>query len=76
MEENNMMKPNPHCPVIDINGFIEKGKEFDIDITLPDVYERKYHKFQKTEARESILRHFYLRGIYLYRLILGGFCRL
>ena len=36
MEENNMMKPNPHCPVIDINGFIEKGKEFDIDITLPE----------------------------------------
>ena len=36
MEENNMMKPNPHCPVIDIDGFIEKGKEFDIDITLPE----------------------------------------
>lgn len=36
MEENNMIKPNPHCPVVDIDGVIEKGKQFDIDITLPE----------------------------------------
>ena len=36
MEKNNTMNQNPHCPVIDIDGFIEKGKEFDIDITLPE----------------------------------------
>lgn len=36
MEENNMMKPHPHCPLVDVDGVIEKGKQFDIDITLPE----------------------------------------
>ena len=35
MEENNMLKPKPHCPV-DINGLIAKGKQFDLDIVLPE----------------------------------------
>lgn len=31
-----MNKPNrPHCPVIDVNGLISNGKQFDLDITLP-----------------------------------------
>ena len=40
--ENNIMniemnKPNkPHCPVIDVNGLISDGKQFDLDITLPE----------------------------------------
>ena len=34
--EDNMMKPQPHCPVIDIDGFISNGKQFDLDITLPE----------------------------------------
>lgn len=28
-------KKKPHCPVVDIDGFIAKGKQFDLDITLP-----------------------------------------
>ena len=24
------------CPIINVDGFIEKGKQFDLDITLPD----------------------------------------
>lgn len=36
MEENNMMRPNPHCPVIDIDGFVSNGKQFDLDISLPE----------------------------------------
>ena len=24
------------CPVIDVDGFIEKGKQFDLDIRLPE----------------------------------------
>ena len=37
MEENEELKrPGPHCPVIDVNGFIEKGRQFDLDIRLPE----------------------------------------
>ena len=28
-------RPEPHCPVVDIDGVIADGKQFDIDITLP-----------------------------------------
>ena len=36
MENNNYnFKPEPHCPVIDIDGVIADGKQFDLDITLP-----------------------------------------
>ena len=37
MEENiELKRPGAHCPVIDVEGFIEKGKQFDLDITLPE----------------------------------------
>ena len=41
MEEKNMnidmeMKKRPHCPVIDVNGLISNGKQFDLDIVLPE----------------------------------------
>ena len=38
MEENivEFNKPGGHCPVVDVNGFISKGKQFDLDITLPE----------------------------------------
>ena len=26
----------PHCPVVDVDGFMAKGKQFDLDITLPN----------------------------------------
>ena len=26
----------PHCPVIDVDGLISNGKQFDLDITLPE----------------------------------------
>ena len=31
-----MKRPGPHCPVIDVNGLISNGKQFDLDITLPE----------------------------------------
>ena len=37
-----MKRPGPHCPVIDVNGLISNGKQFDLDITLPDAYKKKY----------------------------------
>ena len=42
MDEKNMnididmKRPGPHCPVIDVNGLISNGKQFDLDITLPE----------------------------------------
>ncbi len=38
MEEKDMIceKNKPHCPVIDVNGLISNGKQFDIDINLPE----------------------------------------
>lgn len=36
MENSNMNKPQPHCPVVDINGKIAGGKQFDLDIRLPE----------------------------------------
>ena len=36
MENNEYnLKPQPHCPVVDIDGVIANGKQFDLDITLP-----------------------------------------
>lgn len=31
-----MEKNRPHCPIIDIDGVIANGKQFDLDITLPE----------------------------------------
>lgn len=36
MENNNINRPQPHCPVIDINGKIANGNQFDLDIRLPE----------------------------------------
>ena len=33
--ENYNFKPHPHCPVIDVDGVVANGKQFDLDITLP-----------------------------------------
>ena len=32
MEDNKI----PHCPVLDVDGVISGGKQFDLDITLPE----------------------------------------
>ena len=37
------MNKKPHCPVLDVDGVISGGKQFDLDITLPDVNGIKYH---------------------------------
>lgn len=36
MENNELCRPNPNCPVLDVDGFISDGKQFDIDIVLPE----------------------------------------
>ena len=36
MENNEeYSKPKPNCPILDIDGFMSNGKQFDIDVTLP-----------------------------------------
>lgn len=37
------MKNNKNCcPVLDVDGIISGGKQFDLDITLPDVNKKIY----------------------------------
>ena len=36
LKNENNNKPQPHCPVIDINGTIANGNQYDLDITLPE----------------------------------------
>lgn len=38
MEENfvDIKKLNHHCPIVDVNGEVSKGKQFDLNITLPE----------------------------------------
>ena len=41
MDDKNMnvdmlRPPRPHCPCFDVNGLIANGKQFDLDITLPE----------------------------------------
>ena len=38
-----MDNKKPFCPVLDVDGVISGGKQFDLDITLPDVDTKKYH---------------------------------
>lgn len=33
-----------YCPILDVDGVISGGKQFDLDITLPDVSKKKYQK--------------------------------
>lgn len=32
----------PVCPILDVDGVISGGKQFDLDITLPDGIVKKY----------------------------------
>lgn len=34
--EMEKQRPNPMCPVVDVEGVIEKGKQFDLEIVLPE----------------------------------------
>ena len=40
-----MDNKKPFCPVPDVDGVISGGKQFDLDITLPDVQVKKYHLY-------------------------------
>lgn len=40
----------PFCPILDVDGVISGGKQFDLDITLPDVYRIKYQLYNIKEV--------------------------
>lgn len=40
-----MEHKKPFCPVLDVDGVISGGKQFDLDITLPDGIVKKYHLY-------------------------------
>lgn len=31
------------CPILDVDGVISGGKQFDLDVTLPDDNRKKYY---------------------------------
>lgn len=35
------------CPVVNVDGVIERGKQYDLDITLPDGNEKIYQFYSK-----------------------------
>ena len=57
MENNNeVFKPDqkPHCPVLDIDGFISDGKQFDIDVILPEDNRNVIYGTIKNRYKEPI----------------------
>ncbi len=52
----NTEKPMPpcECPIVDVDGFIEKGKQFDIDITLPEDHRDVIYGIVKNCFKEPV----------------------
>lgn len=54
MKGSNFMEMDynkPVCPILDVDGVISGGKQFDLDITLPDVNRKKYYNHFKIICR-------------------------
>lgn len=49
-----MNEKKPCCPNIDIEGFIEKGKQFDLDITLPEDHRNVIYGVVKNCFKEPV----------------------
>ena len=43
----------PCCPVVEVDGNIAAGKQFDLDITLPCVLVKKYQRERTVKKRFS-----------------------
>ena len=54
MENNEFFKPKPNCPVLDVNGFIANGKQFDLDITLPRDKRNVIYGTIKDDCKEPV----------------------
>ena len=42
------------CPIVEIDGFIEKGKQFDLDITLPEDHRNVIYGVVKNCFKEPV----------------------
>ena len=54
MKGSNLMEMDynkPVCPILDVDGVISGGKQFDLDISLPDVNRKKYYNHFKIICR-------------------------
>lgn len=60
MEDKNINMPGPFCPVIDVNGVVSNGKQFDLDITLPedtrDVIYGKIKNVFKNPIKDAVVK--------------------
>ncbi len=54
MENNNNEHYKSHCPVLDIDGFISNGKQYDIDIVLPEDNRNVIYGTIKNRYKEPI----------------------
>jgi hypothetical protein len=61
MENNEeFFKPHPDCPILDIDGFMSNGKQFDVDITLPqdnrNVIYGTVKNFYKEPVKDAVVK--------------------
>lgn len=47
-----------YCPILDVDGVISGGKQFDLDITLPDVSKKKYQKRKSLHGFFCVFNYF------------------
>ncbi|MBQ9658249.1 MAG: hypothetical protein IJV31_05730 [Clostridia bacterium] len=52
--ENEKYKPENHSPIVDVDGVIEKGKQFDIEITLPEDNRNVIYGVIKNRYKEPV----------------------
>lgn len=62
MDDKNleMKRPGPYFPVVDVNGIISNGRQFDLDITLPedsrDVIYGKIKNVFKEPIKDAVVK--------------------
>ena len=55
-----MEEKKNYCPKLDVDGVVSGGKQFDLDITLPEDKVKKYHTSNKKYLNIIIPIYFYI----------------
>ena len=65
------------CPIVDIDGKAANGKQFDLDITIPDVNKKKYYciRIWKEADRLNIYLPLYIGCVILSIVIISKYNR-
>lgn len=53
------------CPVINVDGVIERGKQYDLDITLPDVNEKIYQFYSNWLTISTLVVLYIFTNVFL-----------